>query len=404
MISILFGRGGSGKSLFQMHIIVRELRESKRNICTNLAIRVPEFNAYLERKYPNENLRLVERLRILTEAETRAGFWKIRGPQVRKRIAEDFGETIVHVHSWEETTGPDGVAYIIDEAGANGYSAQAWAQGGAAGKPFGIECAAYLDQQRKYGDNVYASTNGRLPNRIAKGFRDVAHEFIRLKNGYLKQLGMFKAVPEFVWESFETDPGPNVEVSKKGKFKLGHDGIEDCYDTAAGTGFIGTKADKGSRAKGLDIRLVFPLAIGLSLLVIVVPKLMGSGIAHAIVPKGSEAQAVPQPEPSKKSGGSVIRTLHEGAERFLGSRSKHSDDDEEVYVTGFVDYSDRLSRHLEVILSDGERFSGEGVEKVGPHLWKVDGEVYRERSFAEFKKEEEEHENAKVASAKPEPR
>src|SRR3954464_10477170 len=79
VISILFGPDGSGKSLYQMHIIVRELRTSRRNVCTNLAVKLPELSAYLEKTYPDESLDVLGRFRLLTETETRE-FWKYRGP------------------------------------------------------------------------------------------------------------------------------------------------------------------------------------------------------------------------------------------------------------------------------------------------------------------------------------
>jgi len=280
-ISIIFGPGGSGKSLFQMYVIVRELRTSRRNICTNLALNVPQFNAYLEKKYPHESLNLVDRLRLLTPDETKQ-FWKYRGPS--KWVISE-GNCIDQI----DDKGADGVAYIIDEAGASGFSAQEWAQ--TTGRaPRGVECTWYLDQQRKFGDNVYASANGRAPTSIAKGFRDKAHDFTKLRNGYLRKMGIFKAQGKFTRLSYTAEPGPNSEPYERADFVLDVE-LANCYRTQDGIGVHGNKADIGSRAKGIPIIMVFPIAIGLGMLCIAVPWFLGKSFSGSVA-KPVKAAAV----------------------------------------------------------------------------------------------------------------
>lgn len=278
-ITILFGPGGSGKSLYQVSIIIRELRESKRNIVTNLALNLGRLNEYLEQTYPNESLNAVERIRILKTVEEMKEFYKIRGPM--KWGAGKSGEE----YDMKEDAGAHGVAFVIDEAGACGFSAQGWAE--SVGRSTrGVECSWYLDQQRKFGDNVYASTNGRSPAQIAKAFRDKAHSFIRLKNGYLQTYGMFRAVGQFRALHYAVEPGPSVEPFREEKWKMDPKGIASCYRTQDGVGVAGTNADIGARAKGIDIRWVIPAALLLGLACVVVPYMLAKGSSRFIMRAG----------------------------------------------------------------------------------------------------------------------
>lgn len=272
-ISIIFGPGGSGKSMFQVHVIIRELVESERNICTNLALNVPRLAAYVEERFPDRDLRVAERIRILTREEA-AEFWKYRGPE---RWHQDNDG-----HWVDDGVGPDkGVAYIIDEAGSCGFSATEWAA--VSGKTTkGAQCIWYLEQQRKFGDNVYASANGRAPTTIAKGFRDRAHDFTRLQNGYQRKIGMFKARGRFTRYSYLTEPNKNVEPYEISHFQLDVKGIGSCYRTQDGMGVHGTTADIGKKAKGVPIMMIFPILIGAGALCFVVPWLLGKGLGHVL--------------------------------------------------------------------------------------------------------------------------
>lgn len=267
-IKVLFGPGGSGKSLFQMQIIVKQLRESRRNIVTNLAIKVPEFCAYLEKHYPDESLDLLGRLRILTEDET-FEFWKYRGRLIWTGTEYDM----------IEDKGVNGVCYIIDEAGVSGFSATGWAAK-VGQSTRGERCLWYLDQQRKFGDDVFASTNGRTPSQIAKPFRDKAHGFIKLWNGYLAQFGIFKGRGRFEWKEFLEEPGPKSEPILNGVYHI--DELAECYRTQDGVGVIGNAADKGARAKGIPILWVIPAALVLALCCVFVPWLLGKGASSYI--------------------------------------------------------------------------------------------------------------------------
>ena len=281
-IGIIYGPGGSGKSFFQMLIVVKQLRETRRNICTNLSIKVPELQAWLERNYPDECIDAGARIRLLTEAETRE-FWRYRGP------IKWLGTDAATVYDGVVDEGVNGVCYIIDEAGAAGFDALGWASSDGRTSR-GTKAIWYLDQQRKFGDDVFASTNGRSPGQIAKPFRDKAHKFIRLRNEYLATYGPFKGRGRFVWKEYGQEPtGSNkVEPVQRGTFCYGT-GLEDCYKTEQGVGVIGAKADKGAKAKGIPIMWVIPMALALSSLCFLVPYALGK-IGGAVISKTATAE------------------------------------------------------------------------------------------------------------------
>ena len=264
-IRIIYGPGGSGKSFHQLHIVTEQLRETKRNISTNLAIDLPKYQEWLELNYPNEVLDCARRVRILTESETRE-FWKHRGPM---RWLNDANDSC-NPYLCEYDKGDLGCCFIIDEAGAAGFSAGGWAsKEGQTTR--GESCTWYLDQQRKFGDDVYASCNGRTPAAIAKPFRDKAHGFIKLRNEHLASYGIFRGRGRFKWKLYEKEPtGQLVESIAEGTFVFGS-GLENCYRTQDGFGIVGKAADKGARAKGIPILWVLPVIALAMVLAIAIP-------------------------------------------------------------------------------------------------------------------------------------
>lgn len=350
MISILFGPGGSGKSLLQVVIVIRKLRFTQQNISTNLALDVPRLCEYCEEQYPNESLRITERLRILTVDETKE-FWKHRGP-LRYRADMMAEPELVY------DEGKQGTCFIIDEAGAAGFNAQGWAQG--EGRTTrGVECSWYLDQQRKFGDDVIASANGRAPTAIAKAFRDKAHEFVKLRNGYQRQMGIFKARGKFVAYYYASEPGPNVEHFKKEDFVLDAKGLASCYRTQDGVGVSGGPADLGRRAKGIPVLWVFPMAIGIGALCLAVPYVMAKGFAKAV---NTKTAAVGKAVGAALPGSAVVeKQVHEP---------------EAVWLSGYS----IINGSPWVMLTDGRQLGPRDLRRVDrDSVTTVDGDVYRFR-------------------------
>ena len=359
MISILFGPGGSGKSIYQVHLIIEKLRFSRQNISTNLALNVPRLCEYLEQTYPSESIDVLGRLRILTEEETKT-FWKFRGPY-RYEGSVAMGEARL-----VESKGEFGCVFIIDEAGAAGFNAQGWA-GGDSRTPRGVECTWYLDQQRKFGDDVIASANGRTPNAIAKGFRDKAHEFVKMKNGYLKSMGIFKAPGKFTAIHYPTEPDKNTEPIKSPTFKLDVVGIGSCYRTADGVGVKGGVADIGRKAKGLDIRFIFPIVIAAGLAFIAILR-VGSAATF-----GSSADVEKHLADRKASKGAEV--VKEGSKSGADAAPAAS----AVVVPDVTVIGYAYSRGQPVVfLSDGSTYSADEVKKVyADAVILANGETFR---------------------------
>ncbi|HEU5078508.1 MAG TPA: hypothetical protein VFT72_04810 [Opitutaceae bacterium] len=325
-----------------MLMIERELLSTERNISTNLTVQLPALQAYMERRYPRVSIDVCQRVRILSEGET-PEFWKYRGPR-RWVVLEDdlMGGRYV------EDKGEKGTLFIIDEAGACGFSATAWASK-VGQSTRGEQITWYLDQQRKFGDDVVASCNGRMPTPIAKPFRDKAHYFVKLRNGYQAQFGIFRGQGKFTASHFAQEPGPNVEVIKKESWSIEKGGIMDCYRTQDGVGVAGNKADLGKRAKGVPIMMVFPMFIAAGLLIAFVPWLLGKGIGRFLGGKSAQHEV-----PSAKRD--IKQLVRAGSGDASTVRPLESD---EVYCTGFAVWGGRAR----VMMSDG-RFLDEHDPKL----------------------------------------
>jgi len=318
-IHILFGPGGSGKSFFQARLIVRELVTTNRYVSTNLSLQLPRLQQYIEETYPEAKVDVTARVRLLTEEETRE-FWRYRSP---KHVNEH--EKLVEGGEWRITPGP-GTMFVIDEAGVAGFDATGWASGlGDSKGTRGQFASWYLDQQRKMGDDVWASCNGRRPGGIAKPFRDKAHAFIRLKNGYLSSWGMFKGQGRFTARWYQVEPlSKDVEHFREDVWTMDAAGIGSVYRTQDGVGVMGATADIGKRAKGIPIVWAIPGAIAIAAVcLIAVPKIMGSYVSKSKdkavetvtePEKKKAAQTLPQKAESEKPTVFVRGVVHKGRE------------------------------------------------------------------------------------------
>jgi len=376
-IHIIYGPGGAGKSLYQLtEVLIPQLRETRRNILTNLPLELGRLAEYLEKTYPGENLRPLERIRVLTGKEC-GTFWRYRGPL--KWSVTVHPANCYAVPEMVEAPSPDGVCYIVDEAGDVGFSAIAWAEN--IGKSSrAIECLHYLDQQRKLGDDSFFSTNGRAHGAIAKGFRDKAHFFIRLKNNRLAVFGPFRGSNDFRWQKFTIEPTPSngAEPVTEGNFHLDEKGSASCYRTQDGNNVVGNSADKGARAKGWSIYWVFPIFIGISSLAFVVPWLLGKG-TQAVV--GAKVDAK---KPVKADSPEIPNSQTPSVHRDAQSQTPVSQAAPlpEITCTGYL----VRGREVAAFLSDGGSLHGAeivGISKT--HVYASSGKRYRLKTQRDFR-------------------
>jgi len=339
-IHILYGPGGTGKSYWQIRRIVEELRFTPRNIVTNLAVDVPRLAQFVEESFPGLSCDVVRRVRVLDEVETRS-FWEHRGPLVP---SGESGELV-------PDKGQQGVLYVIDEAGAAGFDATGWASSDGRSSR-GLRAAWYLDQQRKFGDDVFASQNGRRPQGIAKPFRDKAHYFIKLKNGYLATFGVFKGRGRFTAEWFTHEPEKGSEPCRVEHWEMDESGLASCYKTEKGVGVVGSGADKGKRAKGIPILWAIPGAILLAAVVMIGAPALLSSLAFkktsSAVPSSSEVTK--EKATDKKANETHFQKQTSGDSSSVSV--------EPVRVRGYVMRNGKIN----VVLSDGRVLTERDVE------------------------------------------
>lgn len=309
-IHFISGKPGSGKTLYGVHLLLREISRGSRNVVTNLPLHPGRLNEYLQERYPLEDLRLLQRLTVLTEDQART-FWKFRG--------EDEGKA--------------GVIYLLDELHLF-FNARDWMQ-------TGRDCLHYLSQHRKLGDVVIAITQS-VPN-VDKQFRSVAEDFTVLRNEYTAKFGPFRGRGRFVRKTYLSEPtgGSQQEPFESASFTLDAAGIASCYDTAQGIGIHGNAADKGRRASGISIWWTIPLGVGVASLAGIIPWVMAKGAASIVAPSTAVLTAA-VPEKRSGSAGSSPET-----ERLqtpgVGS----------VWVNGYIARGSKIN----VTLSDGRTFT-----------------------------------------------
>lgn len=289
-IHIILGRPGSGKSMYAVHCLIKELVEGQRNIVTNLPLKPDILNEFTQTKYPDAHTRFVERLRIMSDDEMR-NFWKFRGPPLADQPnGDDNGR---------------GVAYFLDEAHI-AFNARDWAT-------LGRDAINYMSQHRKLGDIVWPIT--QACGNLDKQFRSVAEDYTVLRNEYTAKMGIFRGMGRFVRKSYYFEPQGKAEPFETATFSIDTKGVAACYDTAKGIGVHGSKADIGRRAKGIPIWWVFPGIILLASACVFIPMLMGRAASNFIAGGDSIKKAVagvqggPQQKPSLTVPTSVPQTV-----------------------------------------------------------------------------------------------
>jgi len=340
-IHVIFGKPGSGKSMYATKKLIDELVYGQRNIVTNLPIRPDRLNEYLNEKYPQINCRMVERLRIMTDDEM-AKFWIFRGPG----DAEDKSLGYLALGQ-----APFGVAYFLDEAHI-AFNARDWAT-------IGRGALHYLSQHRKLGDIVFPIT--QAPGNLDKQFRSVAEDFTLLRNEYVVKLGPFRGRGRFVRKSYYQEPQQNSQPFEVASFELDKVGIASCYDTAKGIGVHGNKADIGRRAKGIPILWTIPIGMAICSLIIVIPWLMSKATAKAVQSSIPQVQSPPE---QKTPVEAVMESLRQApVPAPVSVINRDGPEPPRLYVKGVV----RRGMKINVLLSDGRTLT-----ELDPDLARVD--------------------------------
>ena len=284
-VHFISGKPGGGKTLYSLRLILDELLHGDRLIVTNVPLRFPELNAYLQERYDRlyqvrfivENavngipLHLKDRIRIITEDEL-TQFFTFRGNGVRLAGVsnEDWRKGVRPDYS---TVKDSGVFYVLDEVHI-AFNSRAWAL-------TGNEVLYYLSQHRKLGDDVVCITQS--VNNVDKQFRSVAQDYTYIRNLSKQRAGFMRLPAMFVRSTYAGPFTPTSTAMESGTFKLDVSGLAACYDTAKGVGIHG-RAGADTRARKKGISWIW-FVIGLPLLLWVIFHWLPIILAHKLGPQ-----------------------------------------------------------------------------------------------------------------------
>jgi len=344
------GRPGAGKSLYAMRLIVEELRRGTRCVVTNVAVKLPELNCYLQ----DDNSDVMRRVRILSFEETQR-FWLYRGeswdvvpPGERERL--NFGRCRRAFKGCDEQTSAfelGGVCYVIDEIHLY-FGSRDWAT-------TGKDAHFYMTQHRKLGDDVIGVT--QAVEQVDVAFRRLAEDFTYVQNLSKRRVFGFQMPSRFLTGTYlkPFTGAVGERAMYRTVFTLDAKGLANTYDTAAGFGVTGRMADVGARRKGRPFWMGVATVLGIAFAVwfgLVGFARWGSRLWASempAIPSSSQTAATPpppQPEPAGNAVGNYVQAA------IQTPRQKR--EDEPVYMTGLVGGDGRAP--LMVTLSDGRVF------------------------------------------------
>jgi len=269
-IHFISGKPGGGKTLYALKLIIEELAFGTRCIITNVAIKLPELNEYLQKAYPSKSINLFERVKILEDEQA----WQFFRYRPNGQILPEHTKEM-----WEKGQTPDysgvtdnGVLYVIDEIHI-GFNARAWMK-------TGQSVIYYLSQHRKLGDTVLCIT--QAIGNVDKQFRSVTQDFTYLRNVSKERMGFFSLPSVFIRRTYGEPYSANAVAMETGTFKLDVTGIANCYDTAKGVGIHGRSGDTQEKKKGIHwLVLAIGIPLFVALLVWGLPKI----VTHLFKPR-----------------------------------------------------------------------------------------------------------------------
>lgn len=305
-IRIITGKPGGGKSYWCLREVIEELRWGTRVIVTNLPLDLPALNAYLQEVDKEHTIDLHDRIRILSEDETKFFFahrnqgldFKVPSEEETKRgVRIDYGD----ISKYRP------VFYIIDEAHVH-FDARAWMNSGP-------HLTYYNSQHRKPGDEVFFVTQfTALLDKRCTGF---AQEFISCRNYGYERLGMIKGPKgQHVATISLSPPGPSVVVMATVYFRLDLK-IAACYSTTSGVGISGRSAKpREKETRGLHWGYAAVAIAAAFALLWYAPDLLTKGMLAAIGKGTNAVTAVSDSVQHKPNDGesnkTALRDDHEG--------------------------------------------------------------------------------------------
>lgn len=373
-VEFIGGKPGAGKSLLSVTFVIEELVYGRRIVVTNLPLKLDALNEYLQKKYPDANVDLSKRVRLLNEDEF-AEFFRYRENGVALEIEKDEKGKPIRCDYSKISKDDVGVFYVLDELHI-AFNARAWMTTGAA-------AIYYLSQHRKLGDDVFCITQSTA--NVDKQFRSVAQEFHQVRNLSKERWGYLRGPQKFQVKTYLQQPTTTGEAAIRTTHFTMPMEVAKCYDTAAGVGIVGRSgADKGTKKKGGLPFWTIWAAFGLVAVVVVVGPYvlikgghkwaMSKGSLPAVMGvKGVESGTAAAVAPSRNAD---VSDASEFAIARVPLDGVKPATDSDLYVTGILIRGQKVN----VVLSDGRIFTEKTGEldtvergmvtlKTGQKLW-----------------------------------
>lgn len=306
-VEFIAGVPGSGKTLFAMGLLETELTTTNRKIVTNMPIRMRELGVYLRTHYPALDIRLDERIKLLSEDEL-PEFYLWRGPDYKLGVVTEMPvednrikvKRTIRPLLTDIREGDCGVQYYLDELHI-AFGNREWQNTAPA-------ALYYLSQHRKLSDDVICIT--QAVSNVDKKFASVAGEFHQIRNHTVERWGWFNGPASFTVKTYLRQPKSPTDVPMHTRrFKLRRE-LASCYDTAAGVGVVGRAgADTKKTRKGIPLWTAWLAFAAVAVLVISAPWLLFGGAKKlvtepvvALVGKPPTAAAAPAASPAPEAG------------------------------------------------------------------------------------------------------
>lgn len=376
-VKFIVGKPGGGKSMFGTKLIIEDLVYTGATIVTNIPLKLPELNEYIQKKYPKADVDIHERVVILDEDDVfefyrfRSGGLVLRpspdaetdedGKKKKLRKAEfiqamkaNFDE----MRLFPEYRKP--CHYYIDEA-HNFFNAREWME-------IGRGLLYYVSQHRHLHDNIVLLTQA-LGN-VEKQLKSVTQEYHVLRNLYKESFGPFKQSGGFRRRMYYAEPTPTSDYNEQATYKLDAAGIANCYVSCGAISIGQEQVETDRQPRKLPYWTMWAAAVAAIVLV-------SAGIA--IVPgKLTNVLVGPVVEPMKQRANeppSVHMAMASPGE--LAARPQAFDQPPAV-KPHVVEYVNMGGVHR-VALSDGRRFRTDRtneIERITRDYVVILGEAY----------------------------
>ena len=270
-INTVVGPPGAGKGLWLIQVVRDILLDTNQTIVTNFVVKLTELNVWFQKNYPDTSIDLHERIRFLELDEIKR-FYLIRGSgkQIEGVSKEDEKRNVFP--DYDPCKKWPSVCYILDEADIH-FGAREYAD-------HGRSVNFYNKQHRKLSDSVYYCCQSA--EQLDKQIRLLAQQTIVLKNLGKQKKGIFALPQVFCWSAYYQVPKQNSPPMASGVFRLRLDhGLQDCFETAAGVGLAGMKADRGEKRNGISLLWAIPAIIVAGILLVKAPMLLAKGLSGA---------------------------------------------------------------------------------------------------------------------------